>query len=115
MAYIAKYLLSIEEFMDTEKGEALMERAFLRVDEARREKAGRMKTPAGRAACLGAGLMLRYAVAEALRDGGGGDPGGFGEGNAGGFCGRQRPYSVTELLDCGKEIPNREIAYRYGE
>lgn len=115
MAYIAKYLLSIEEFMDTEKGEALMERAFLRVDEARREKAGRMKTPAGRAACLGAGLILRYAVAEALRDGGGGDPGGFGEGNAGGFCGRQRPYSVTELLDCGKEIPNREIAYRYGE
>ena len=30
--------------MDTEKGEALMERAFLRVDEARREKAGRMKS-----------------------------------------------------------------------
>ena len=77
MAYIAKYLLAIEEFMDTEKGEALMERAFLRVDEARREKAERMKTPAGRAACLGAGLLLRYAVAEALRDGGGGDPGGF--------------------------------------
>ena len=63
MAYIAKYLLSIEEFMDTEKGEALMERAFLRVDEARREKAGRMKTPAGRAACLGAGLMLRKGLA----------------------------------------------------
>ena len=71
MAYIAKYLLAIEEFMDTEKGEALMERAFLRVDEARREKAERMKTPAGRAACLGAGLLLRYAVAEALRDGSG--------------------------------------------
>ncbi|HBA46306.1 MAG TPA: hypothetical protein DCZ91_00585 [Lachnospiraceae bacterium] len=73
---IAKYLLSIEEFMDTNKGEALLERASLRVDEERRRKAEDMKTLSGKAACLGAGLLLQFAVEEALRGGGGFESGG---------------------------------------
>ena len=40
--YVARYLLDIEEFMDAENGEALLARAFLRVDEERGEKARRM-------------------------------------------------------------------------
>lgn len=64
---IAKYLLSIEEFMDTEKGEALLKRASLCVDEERRRKAEGMRTLSGRAACLGAGLLLQLAVEEALQ------------------------------------------------
>lgn len=63
--YLAKYLLSIEEFMDTEKGEALMERAFLCVDETRRRKAEGMRPGQARAASLGAGLALQLAVGEA--------------------------------------------------
>ena len=63
--YLAKYLLSIEEFMEKEKGEALMERAFLCVDETRRRKAEDMRPGQARAASLGAGLLLQLAVREA--------------------------------------------------
>ena len=37
--YAAKYLLSIEEFLDAENGEALLARAFSYVDEERERKA----------------------------------------------------------------------------
>ncbi len=63
--YLAKYLLSIEEFMEKEKGEALMERAFLCVDETRRRRAEGMRPGHARAASLGAGLLLQLAVREA--------------------------------------------------
>lgn len=130
---IAKYLLSIEEFMDMEKGEALLERASLRVDEERRRKAEGMKTLSGRAACLGAGLLLQFAVDEALRGGSGfgrgGDIGGCGEfaedgvaAGCGGLleddivvvCGKLKLCSVKELLDYGKDAPVRQFTYRYG-
>lgn len=63
--YLAKYLLSIEEFMEKEKGEALMERAFLCVDETRRRRTEGMRPGRARAATLGAGLLLQLAVREA--------------------------------------------------
>ena len=50
--YVARYLLDIEEFMDAENGEALLARAFLRVDEERGEKARRMRPGRARAASL---------------------------------------------------------------
>lgn len=130
---IAKYLLSIEEFMDTNKGEALLERASLRVDEERRRKAEGMKTLSGKAACLGAGLLLQFAVEEALRGGGG-----FESGGEVGVCGefaedgvtadskgvlvddiamtrrKLKICSVTELLDYGRDASVRQFAYRYG-
>ena len=130
---IAKYLLSIEEFMDTNKGEALLERASLRVDEERRRKAEGMKTLSGKAACLGAGLLLQFAVEEALRGGGG-----FESGGEFGACGefaedgvtadgkgvlvddiamtrkKLKICSVTELLDYGRDASVRQFAYRYG-
>ncbi len=68
--YLVKYLLCIKEFMDTENGEALMERAFLYVDGERREKAARMRPGRARAASLGAGLLLQLAVREAAADAG---------------------------------------------
>lgn len=131
--YIAKYLLSIEEFMDREKGEALLERASLCVDEERRRKAEGMRTLSGRAACLGAGLLLQFAVEEAFRSGSGfgtgGDIGGCGEFAEDGVtagCGgllveniavtrrKLKICSVTELLDYGKDAPVRQFTYRYG-
>lgn len=63
--YVARYLLDIEEFMDTENGEALIARAFSCVDEERREKAAGVRPRQGRAASLGAGLLLQAAVREA--------------------------------------------------
>ena len=64
--YVARYLLDIEEFMDAENGEALLARAFLRVDEERGEKARRMRPGRARAASLGAGLLLQIGVREAV-------------------------------------------------
>lgn len=63
--YIAKYLLSIEEFQNTKNGEALLERAFLYVDEERKRKAGCMRTGNGKASSLGAGMLLQLAMREA--------------------------------------------------
>lgn len=81
--YEARYLLSIEELMKDVSGqdtgqdlaqgsgrEALFQRASFRVDEERRERAGRMGTARARAACLGGGLLLQLAVGEAARAGG---------------------------------------------
>ena len=93
---IAKYLLSIEEFMDTNKGEALLERASLRVDEERRRKAEGMKTLSGKAACLGAGLLLQFAVEEALRGGGG-----FESGGEVGACGE---FAESDTVEGGGEF-----------
>lgn len=116
--YVARYLLSIEAFMDTEKGEALLERASLRVDEERRRRAEGMKL-SGKAACLGAGLLLQFAVDEALRGGSGreGDAG-AGELKVGDIAAarsRLKVCSATELLDAGKEAPVRQFTYRYGD
>ena len=57
--YAAKYLLSIEEFLDAENGEALLARAFSYVDEERERKARRVRPGPVRAASLGAGLLLQ--------------------------------------------------------
>lgn len=64
--YVAKYLLSIEEFMDKENGEALLGRAFLHVDEERERKARRIRPGQAQAASLGAGLLLQVAVGDAM-------------------------------------------------
>lgn len=60
-----KYLLSIEELLDQDAGELLQE-AFSKVDAGRRHKAERIKPGRSQAACLGAGLLLQFAVGEAL-------------------------------------------------
>ena len=64
--YVARYLLDIEEFMDAENGEALLARAFLCVDEERREKAQRMRPGRAQAASLGAGLLLQAAARKVI-------------------------------------------------
>ena len=63
------YLLSVKELCE-ENGEERLLRAILdRVDKDRREKVEHMRTGAGRAASLGAGLLLQLAVQEALQEG----------------------------------------------
>lgn len=114
--YSAKYLLSIEEC-----DEALLLRAFSRVDETRRKKAEDMRNAKSRAACLGAGLLLQLAVGEALCGTGGGQSS-FHEGQSG-LLNRAkgsmpngiRCYSMCELLDVLAEAPYMPIKYRYNK
>ncbi len=60
------YLLSIREFLEGENSGMLLKEAFCKVDVKRRSKAERMRTDRGKAACLGAGLLLQLAVREAV-------------------------------------------------
>ena len=142
--YLAKYLLSIEEFMEKEKGEALMERAFLCVDETRRRKAEDMRPGQARAASLGAGLLLQLAVGEAcaFRGRGGrslagcdrdsamngnmdsGVNGSFGRDAGGDESGAAagaaliwglRQHSAARLLAHLEKEPHVSLAYKYGE
>lgn len=62
------YLLSITEFLEGKNSARLLEEAFCKVDSERRSKAERMRTDRGKAACLGAGLLLQLAVREAEGD-----------------------------------------------
>ncbi len=59
------YFLSIRDFLEGERKEQYMRQAFCCVDESRRQKAERLKQPAAKAACLGAGLLLQLALREA--------------------------------------------------
>lgn len=62
------FLLSVKELRE-ENGEDRLSKAILdRVDKDRREKAAHMRPGAGRAASLGAGLLLQLAVQEALQE-----------------------------------------------
>lgn len=62
------FLLSVEELRE-ENGEDRLSKAILdRVDKDRREKAAHMRPGAGRAASLGAGLLLQLAVQETLQE-----------------------------------------------
>lgn len=61
-----KYLLSVREFLEGEKRVRLLKEALGKVDEERCRKAERMRTDQGKAACLGAGLLLQLAVQEAV-------------------------------------------------
>lgn len=63
------YLLSVKELCEENGEEPLSRAAFDRVDKDRREKAAHMRPGAGRAASLGAGLLLQLAVQEALQEG----------------------------------------------
>ncbi|MCI9438396.1 MAG: 4'-phosphopantetheinyl transferase superfamily protein [Lachnospiraceae bacterium] len=113
--YIARYLLSIEEFMDTENGEALMERAFLCVDGERRKKAARIKPGRVQSASIGAGLLLQLAVREAVA---------AMAPDSGIVCGTActaernfclRRYCVNQLLEALQDKPPLLLAYRYGK
>lgn len=57
-----KFLLKISEFWECPNGEELFGQAFSKVDHQRREKARRVKGERNRAASLGAGLLLQYAI-----------------------------------------------------
>ena len=63
------YLLSVKELCEENEGERLLRAILDRVDKDRREKAECMRPGAGRAASLGAGLLLQLAVKEALQEG----------------------------------------------
>ena len=120
--YLAKYLLSIEEFLDAENGEALYARAFSRVDETRRQKARRMKSDKARAASLGAGLLLQLAVREAVA---GMDALSGRECTGHGPEGKRntpecqdfpvKRYTVKKILENLRDKPPQPFAYRYGE
>lgn len=62
------YLLSLEEFLEGADKESIFREAFNKVDGVRREKVERMRSEKSRAACLGAGLLLQFAVQAALRE-----------------------------------------------
>lgn len=121
--YLAKYLLSTQELTGDSAldpcqeishacEEALFSRAFLGVDDTRRKKAQSLKTVKGRAACLGAGLLLQLAVGEAL---------GISIVDdrtsrwLAGFTNDLKCYSVGELLCRLQKQPRLQLSYRYGE
>lgn len=114
--YFARYLLSIEEFLNTEQGEALLERVFFCVDETRRGKAERMKTGRAAAACLGAGLLLQLAVGEALeKTGNKGEREEKAVSVAAAEMSEIKVYSVSQLLAYVEETPHVSLSYTYGE
>lgn len=63
------YLLSVKELCEENGEERLSRAVFDRVDKDRREKAARMRPGAGRAASLGAGLLLQLAIQETMQEG----------------------------------------------
>ena len=99
--YVAKYLLSVEEFMDKENGEALLGRAFLNVDEERERKARRIRPGQTQAASLGAGLLLQVAVRDAMA--------------AAGMHEEIKHYSVKQLLESLRDRRPVPLAYVYGK
>lgn len=58
------YLLSLEEILAGADREKLLKATFGKVDNARRMRAESMQPGKARAACLGAGLLLQFAVQE---------------------------------------------------
>lgn len=127
---MAKYLLSIEEFVEKENGEALMERAFSCVDDTRRRKAECLRLTHAKAACLGAGLLLQLAVGEALGEKEGNDRdkrenstilkrAGKEEGKkllwTDGRTIEIEQYSVSQLFAHKENKPRISLDYRYGE
>ncbi len=103
-AEVRKYLLDITALLEDEERTSLLAEAFSKVDESRREKAGRMKQERSRAASLGAGLLLQLAVQRAESE------------RASGEIPALRAvarYTVSGLL---KELDRPiSLMYRYGE
>ena len=62
------YLLSLEEFLEGADRERYFREAFEKVDRIRREKVERMQTEKSKAASLGAGLLIQFAVQAALQE-----------------------------------------------
>lgn len=107
--YVAKYLLSIEEFMDKKNGEALLGRAFLHVDEERERKARRIRPGQAQAASLGAGLLLQAAVRDAMA---------AGESGLAEMLENKdmiKHYSVNQLLESLRDRRPVPLAYVYGK
>ncbi len=105
------YLLSIREFLEGENSGMLLKEAFCKVDVKRRSKAERMRTDRGKAACLGAGLLLQLAVREAV--GACGDAGRRDMGEEIHSEDVLRRFSVSWLLESiSYSIP---ISYYYGK
>lgn len=88
---------------EKEESSGLLARAFAGVDSHRREKAARMKPGKGQAASLGAGLLLRLAVAEAA------------EKNPGPETVCWKRYGIRELLDRLASCPVIPLRYTYGK
>lgn len=116
--YAVRYLLDIRGFMDPENGETFLAKAFSCTDKERAQKAERMRTVRGRAASLGAGLLLQAAVREAagrVRQ----DP----ESGQEAYCVSWEPsdafeikrYSVNELLETLYGRSPAPLAYIYGK
>lgn len=62
------YLLSLEKFWESTDGERYFREALQKVDVTRREKVKHMRTEKSKASCVGAGLLLQFAVQEALKE-----------------------------------------------
>lgn len=61
-------MLSLKEFLEGTDVEKYFREALDKVDGLRRKRAERMRTKESRAACLGAGLLLQFAVQEAIEE-----------------------------------------------
>lgn len=128
---LRQYLLSLEELFPeetsgepwagdpaaTENSRILLERAFCRVDDRRREKAAAMRPGRARAASLGAGLLLQLALGEMT---------GVPAAVCGDFAGEELPgkhvpgqevrrYTFSRLLARLENVPFFPAEYGFGE
>lgn len=102
------YLLSVKELCEENGEERLTRAVFAKVDKGRREKAVCMRPGAGRAASLGAGLLLQLAVQEVLGKGSRRKESEDEEAGAkGSLDGRREPVNGIELVDGRIEPRNR--------
>lgn len=106
------YLLDLRELLQGAECAVLFERAFSKMDEARREKTLGLRNAQARAAGVGAGLLLQRAAQE-FQDGG---RKGWLSLQSGGWKDGQEPggrYTVSGLLaELDEPLP---LIYRYGE
>lgn len=98
-----KFLLKVSGFWECPNGAELLAQAFSKVDHQRREKAERLRGERNRAASLGAGLLLQYALSTV----------GDGRTEEGSSEGGVKICTVPWLLrSISRPMP---LQYRYGE
>ena len=99
------YLLSLEEFWEGADGERYFREALHKVDVTRREKVECMRTEKSRAACLGAGLLLQFAVQAAIRES-------EGEGHSVSAWTTGKMYTQGDRLIRERMLPQDDISSR---
>ncbi|MBP1585919.1 MAG: 4'-phosphopantetheinyl transferase superfamily protein [Lachnospiraceae bacterium] len=112
------YLVDVEQLQDKSTGEELSERASLLIDDYRRSKADRCKSPATRGSALGVGLALQLAARGVCSE----DPEigynsrviGYGSDDQAGYGSDDRAGSVPEIISVKAEKAV-EILEGYGK